>query len=54
MPSARTGNSQVPQVMPAMPASLLVMAPNTPITRVPCQELLALGQSAAGNTAVFC
>ena len=39
--------------MPATPTSLFVMAPRMPTTRVPCQELLAIGQLLLGNSA-FC
>ena len=36
-----------------MPISLLVSAPSTPITRVPCHELFSTLQFLLGNTVVF-
>src|ERR1700752_144344 len=39
LPSARTGRIGGPQVSPAMPTPLLVLAPRIPATRIPCQEL---------------
>src|SRR5690349_371 len=39
LPRARTGRICGPQVIPAMPIPLLVLAPRIPATRVPCQEL---------------
>src|SRR5215472_16020797 len=39
LPSARTDRISGPQVSPATPTPLLVVAPRIPATRVPCQEL---------------
>ena len=41
---------ELPQVMPAMPVSLFVIAPKTPTTRVPCQ---VLGMISPGYCDVF-
>src|SRR6266853_2783864 len=41
LPSTRTGSSHGLQVRPAIPVPLLLSAPRSPDTRVPCQELLA-------------
>jgi len=46
LPSTRTGSRRAPQVPPAMPALLLVLAAIMPATRVPCQELLLVSQLA--------
>src|SRR6267143_3621818 len=39
LPSTRTGSSHALQVHPAIPLPLLLSAPRSPDTRVPCQEL---------------
>src|ERR1700730_3171226 len=39
LPSTRTGSSHALQVTPAIPVPLLLSAPRSPDTRVPCQEL---------------
>src|ERR1700722_16310580 len=44
LPNARACSSQPDQVVPAIPRLLLVIAPSTPLTRVPCQELVATVQ----------
>src|SRR5579872_2014865 len=53
LPRARTGSRYGFHVIPAMPTLLLVSAPRTPMTRVPCQELLSTLQLALGNTLVL-
>src|SRR6266853_1107307 len=40
-PSTRTGSSHALRVTPAIPVPLLLSAPSSPDTRVPCQELFA-------------
>src|SRR5580658_2191581 len=53
-PTARTGNSIASGATPAMPIPLLVSAPMTPATLVPCQELVAAVVQPALMNSVIC